>query len=530
MRKLFWTTLVAYTAAWCTHLYTGTAALRGFFGDASLAFLIYLSDSTLFNKAGHVVHLFKVGFPRDFQLFLSALGLQAALTLGIQDPDTLKYIFVFWQFFLPGFLYLLVFFFLWRAKKTVWIIFPLISWAILSVPIDWASINSTRWAVPLFWMHFFLVLFADTKIRPLPLAATIFLGLAMWGGLYESVVLHGLLCMTIGVLLWRRDKNKIPFLYALAAVPGMIRTILSYVNVGYASPNGFHEQMLTYVFIHPYFLFIGLALCFIFVLWFAPRIESSHFFVFLGLFFMAGGIVLEAPPPSIWWQSEVRFDYVVLSLALMAWAGSMKVYGLSPAAFAGPAATVTFLTGSILWLMQSQQTFDWQQCTAAYDANKGNRPLIIGDNVASLFQANDKINVLKQGDYNSCIWDWTTPWTDLLLRKDKPANNPITQWPLLTFWQDFSFIKKDGEPYLHTNNWTLTSPSLQVSGADLPLKTPLYDLTPLYQALGDGPFVDRIGCMDPAKSGSYWQKHLTALDDAKRHQMFVCPGAINNYR
>jgi hypothetical protein len=519
MKKLFWTTLVAYAAAWCTHLYTATSALRGFFGDASLAFLIYLSNSTLFNKSDNVVHLFSVGFPRDFQLFLSAIGLQVALSLGITDPQTLKYIFVFWQFFLPGFLYLLLFFFLWRAGKTAWIIFPLISWAILSVPIDWASINSTRWAVPLFWMHFFLVIFADRKIRPVPLVATVLLGGAMWGGLYESVVLHGLLCMALSALLWYRDKNKTPLLYALAALPGMIRTVSSYIGVGHTSPNGFHEQMLSYMFVHPYFLFIGLALCFIFVLWFASRIVPSHFFVFMGLFFMAGGIVLEAPPPSVWWQSEVRFDYIVLTLALMAWAGTMKAFGLSPASFARPAASVAFLTGTILWLMQSQQTYNWLDCNAQYNANKGDKPLIIGNGISSLFKATDKMSILPQQDYSSCVWDWATPWTDLLLNGDKP----IKQWPILTFWQDFSFIEKDGTPYLHTNNWTLTSPSVLVSGADLPIKTKLYDLTPLYQELGDGPLVERTSCMPPEQSGGYWQKHLTGLDDDKRRLMFACP-------
>lgn len=518
MKKLFWSSLVAYGAAWFAHLYSGTATLRGFFGDASLAFLIYLSDTPLFNKTSHFVHLFSVASPRDFQLFLSAIGLQVALWLGIIDPQTLKYIFLLWQFLLPGLLYLLLFFFLWRNGKISWAIFPLISWAVLSAPVDWASINSTRWAIPLFWMHFYLVLFADKKIQPLPLVATTVLALAMWGGLYESVVLHGILCFAIAGLAWYYEKNKTPLLYAAAAVPGMVRTALSYIDIGYTSPNGFHEQLLSYVFLHPYFLFMGFALCFIFVLWFAPRIVPSHFYIFLGIFFMAGGIVLEAPSPSVWWQSEVRFDYVVLSLALMAWAGSMKFFDLSPTNFAMPAATVALLTGSFFWLMQSKQTFEWQDCSQQYKEHKGDHPLIISDRIASLFQTGDKATVLKQEDYVSCLWDWATPWTDLLLNSDKP----VTQWPVLTFWQDFSFIEKNGEPMLHTNNWTLTSPSLLVSAADLPLKTPLYDMTPLYNSLGDGPLAKRAECMKPEESGPYWEKHLASLDDNKRRLMFVC--------
>jgi len=518
MKKLFWTSLTAYAAAWCTHLYVGTVTLRGFFGDASLAFLIYLSDSSLFNKTSHWVHLFSVASPRDFQLLLSAVGLQAALLLGIEDPNALKHIFVFWQFVSPGLLYLLLFYFLWRQGKIIWAIFPLISWAILSVPVDWASINSTRWAVPLFWMHFFLVLFADKKIRPLPLASVIFLGLAMWGGLYESVVMHGMLCLLIGALLWRQDKNKTPFLYALAALPGMIRTSISYMDVGRISPNGFHEQFLSFIFVHPYFMFIALALCFVFALWYAPRIAPSHFYSFLGLFFMTGGIVLESPPPSVWWQPELRFDYVILTLALMAWAGTMKVANMSPAQFARPAAIVAFLAGSILWLMQTQQTYDWQDCGRQYAVFKGRKPLIIGNHVASLFKPTPQMSTLPQQEYNGCLWDWATPWTDLLLN-----NRPVTQWPIMTFWQDFSFIQKDGETFLHTNNWTLTSPSLLESEADLPLKTKLYDLTPLYQKLGDGPFVTRARCLPAKESGSYWQPHLTALDDDRRRLMFVCP-------
>lgn len=519
MNKLFWSCLVAYSAAWLTHLYTATATLRGFFGDASLAFLIYVSQSNLFNRNGNWIHLFSVGFPRDFQLFLSGIGLQLALILGIQDADTIKHIFIFWLLVSPGLLYLLLFFFLWRRGKTVWIIFPLISWAILSVPVDWASMNSTRWAVPIFWMHFYLVLFADRKIRALPLVSALFLGFAMWAGLYESVVLHGALCLCLGALLWRRDKNVTPFIFALVALPGMIRTAVSYMTMGNASPNGFHEQMLTYVFLHPYFLFIGLALCFIFTLWFTPRIVPSHFYVFLGLFFMAGGIVMEAPPPSIWWQSEVRFDYVVLTLALMAWAGSMELFSLPPTNFALPGAIVALLTGSVLWLMQSQQTYEWQACTNKYNERKGEQPLIVSNHIASLFKQSEKISQLNQDDYAGCLWDWTTPWTDLIMHGDKA----ITQWSILTFWQDFSFIKKNGSTYLHTNNWTLTSPSIHVSDADLPLKTKLYDLTPLYEKLGDGPFLDRVRCLAPEESSTYWQKHLTGLDDAKRQQMFVCP-------
>jgi len=520
-KTLFWASLSAYAAAWAAHLAVGTATLRGFFGDASLAFLIYLSETSLFNKAHNIVHLFSVGSPRDFQLLLSAVGLQAALLFGIQDPQSLKYIFVLWQFALPGLLYLLLFYFLWRVKKISWAIFPLVSWAVLSVPIEWASINSTRFAMPLFWMHFFVVLFADRKIKTLPLVSSLLLGFAMWSGLYESVVLHGSLCLLLAGLLWRRDKNTTPLLYAAMALPGMIRTSLSYFDIGHTSPNGFHELLLPLVFTHPYFLFIALALCFIFTLWFAPKIEASHFYVFLGLFFMAGGIVIEAPEPSVWWQSETRFDYVILTLALMAWSGTMYVARLSPTSFAKYAAVVTFLTGTILWLMQGQQSYDWQTCYQQYRSDRGDKPLVIGDRVASLFNSGDKAKTLTQSNHAECLWDWSAPWTDLLMQ----GNQATSQWPLMTFWQDFSFIEKDGTPYLHTNNWTLTSPSMQVTGADLPLKTKLYDLTPLYQSLGNGPFIERAHCMKAEDSGDYWRKHLTALDNIKRSDMFVCPSS-----
>ena len=521
LTKLFWVSLCAYAAAWSAHLAVGTATLRGLFGDASLAFFIYLSKTSLFNASGNIVHLFSVAAPRDFHLLLSGIGLQMALLVGVCDPEVLKHFFVFWQFAVPGLLYILLFYFLWRAKKTSWAIFPLISWAILSVPIEWASINSTRFAMPLLWMHFFLVLFADRKIKTLPLASALLLGFAMWDGLYENVVLHGLLCLLLGLLLWRRDKNTTPLLFAAMVLPGMIRTALSYIDIGHTAPNGFHEMLLTLIFVDPYFLFIALALCFVFALWFASKIESSHFFVFLGLFFMAGGIVIEAPKPSVWWQSEIRFDYVILSLALMVWAGTMHIARLTPQAFARHAAIITFLTGTVLWLIQGQQSYDWRACYQQYRSDRGDKTLIIGDRVASLYATGDNTKIINQAEHAECLWDWSMPWMDLLLQ----GNQPTIQWPIMTFWQDFSFIEKDGLPYLHTNNWTLTSPSLQTSGADLPLKTKLYDLTPLYQSLGYGAFIERTNCLKAEDSGDYWRAHLMSLDNNKRREMFVCPKA-----
>lgn len=563
-KYLFWGALTLYVCAWGTHLYVGTVTLRGFVDDSSLAFLIHLSESYVFYKSSSTIHLFSVGFPRDAQLFLNALSLQVALWLNIRNPATLKYIFVFWQFALPGFLYLILFALLWWKRKLHWAIFPLISWAILSVSVDTNAVNSSRWALPIFWMHFFLVLFAERRVRAWPLAGVLVSGVAMWWGLYEAVMLHCCLSLAVGMLLWVREKNKIPFTYALAAAPGACRAFMSYVAIGHTAPNNFHGfglfpdiftlftpflirltdwsvqglKALASLFAYGqsshdawgyfsdalpewyfYILLISAPILYIAAIAVAPRVFLPRFnLVVIVLIVLAIGSI-SGPPPTFWMLLPLKFDYIVLSFGLMAGAATLRVLGKSPANFAAPAAVVALLAGSALWMIQVEKTGVWRTCRAGYEAHKGDRPLIVGDQLYSLIQHNEQVSYLDEKPYYECLSSSYTPWTDLLLS----ADGKIDQWPFLSSWQDFGFVEKNGEIYLHTNHWTLIYPSVHTEEADLPLKTLLYDLTPLYDKLGLGPFVKRLHCQKPETADPFLRSHLLSLDNDKRALMFVCP-------
>ncbi len=433
---------------------------------------------------------------------------------------TLKYIFVFWQFALPGFLYLILFTIMLRCNRIVWAIFPLVSWAILSVPLDWNAVNSSRWALPIFWMHFLLVILSGPQLRRWSVVASLALGAAMWGGLYESVVLQCTLCLGFGALLWWRDKNKVPFLYALASVPGAIRAALSFVGSGHAAPNGFHGFMLSYVFMEPYYMFIILALVLILSFGTTAKLLPRYFYALLVFLLISIGFnIFLNPLPSVWQQEGFKFDYVVLSAGLMVAAGALRVLNAPPTGSSMPAASVALLAGALLWFVQLQQTMNWADCQVAYQTQKGDAPILIDAPLMPLFQANSKLEPVSAGQYNQCVWDWVEPWTDVVIKPD----GRITQWPIFSFWQYFAFIEKAGTVYLHTNNWSLTSPTFQADEADLPLKTLLYDMTPLYQRVGLGDLAPRARCMDPERSGSYWHNYLVSLDDAGRRLMFVCP-------
>jgi hypothetical protein len=212
----------------------------------------------------------------------------------------------------------------------------------------------------------------------------------------------------------------------------------------------------------------------------------------------------------------MRFDYIAWSLVLMVWACVVRILNARQINFAVPMAIVVFTIGTVLWVVQTEQTADWQSCNVDYQASKARDTLLVSSGLLPLYAPDPNITPFRS---RFCQWDWATPWADMLFSK----TGIVDSWTILTFWQNFDFIKKDGTPYLHTNNWTLTSPSILASEADLPLKTLLYDLTPLYSKLGDGPFLKHIHCVPPAMSGSYWYRHLELLDDQKRLAMNVCP-------
>jgi hypothetical protein len=520
MKNLLRSCGIVYLIMWTAHLAIGTAMLRGFFGDGALAFLIHLSQSYIFNTDSQWVHLFTVGFPRDAQLLLNALGLQAALAGHINDPQTFKYIFVFWQFALPGFLYLSLLGILWRTGNMVWAIFPLISWAILSVPVDWNAVNSTRWAMPIFWMHFLLVLLAQQKPKPLTILAAGILGLSMWGGLYESVVAQFGLTVFIGGIIWWREKNITPLLVGFASLPGAVRAFLTLTAGGHAAPNAFRGLALPQMLTEPYAQFILGGLAILFLLGFASRYTPKIVYtVLLTLLCGVGLTIFFNPLPNVWLQTEMRFDYVIGSLGLMALAGLLRLLKQPPRENTIQAATVTLLIGSVLWFVQIQQSFAWQDCQTDYQTNKPRTPVILDPYNESLAAPDAKIGIVDRSRYGQCLWDWATPWADMLLKQD----GKISQWSVLSFWQDFRFVEKDGKIFMHTNNWSLTTPTFQPDQMDLPLKTPLYDLTPLYQHTGLGPLFTRVHCKDPETSGSYWYTYLMSLSDDDRRLLYVCP-------
>jgi hypothetical protein len=185
-------------------------------------------------------------------------------------------------------------------------------------------------------------------------------------------------------------------------------------------------------------------------------------------------------------------------------------------AFAPLAAIIALMTGSVLWITQIHGTTEWKTCRAFNAAHEGQKPLLLDWSQFAFFAPDPKIMFIPT---HGCEWTWAEPWTRLLLAD----RGQIHQWPLYTFWQDFSFVKKDGQVFLHTNNWTLTSPSAYVSSGDLPLKTLLYDLTPLYQQVGDGDLFHRARCLKPEEADGYWRNHLMMIDDAQREAMHVCP-------
>jgi len=520
LRYGLYAAVAEYLAIWSIHLYTATKALRGFFGDGSLAFLVYLSNSYVFNKPGHWVQLFSVGFPRDFQMLLNALGLQLALWFEIRDPDTLKYIFNFWQFALPGFLYIGLCIGLWRKGYASWAVFPLISWAILSVPVDWTAPNSTRWAIPIFWMHFMVVILSGPKIRAVPAMTVILLGIGMLGGLYESVVLHCALCLGLGALFWIIRKNYVPLIYGAAAIPGACRAALTYLDNGHSAPNSFSHLALPTWYLHSSFYFLIVLTLAIIVAIGTGKISSRYLGIGLFLLLIPAVNVLILPIPNVWTQIDMRFDYVFISLALMSWAGLLRLMGAVELKFASSAAIIALLTGSILWITQIQGTLGmWESCRAQRLDDLRGQTLDIAGAFRPLFANDRPISSLPQ---RACAWDWAQPWTDLLFAN----HGQVETWSLQTFWQDFSFIEKDGSPFLHTNNWTLNSPSMQESSEDIPLQTLLFDLTPLYKKLGDGPLATRISCMPADRAGSYWRANLLAMDDTTRAKMFVCPAHL----
>jgi hypothetical protein len=520
MKKIIWTCGLLYAAAWITHLYIGTVTLRGFFGDGALAFLIHLSTSYVFNTDSQWVHLFSVGFPRDTQLFLNALGLQFALWAHVTDPLALKYTFVFWQFALPGFLYLLLFAVMVRCNKMSWIIYPLISWAILSVPVDWNAVNSTRWAVPTFWMHFVLILFAGPKIQKGPLAAAIILGAAMWGGLYESVVLHCALCLGFGAALWWKENNRTPFLYALASVPGMARAAFDFIATGHAAPNGHHRLIIADFINDPFCLLIACAFVFALLLATFGKKIPRHFIALIFIILAATIVnIFVNPLLSVWVETEMKFDYVLLSAVIMVWMGTQRVLLGKNTPKTALASCMVLLVGTVLWMVQIQQSLSWKNCIDTYEANRGNKTLLFDPQIQPLYKRSEISGTVDRITYGQCLWDWATPWADLLLT----PNGQIKQWTYMTFWQNFDFVEKDGTTYLHTNNWSLTTPTFQPDEGYLPLKTLLYDITPLFQRVGLGQLAPRARCQNVEDSGGYWHDYLASLSDADRRLLFVCP-------
>ncbi|MFY9287445.1 MAG: hypothetical protein WAO98_02975 [Alphaproteobacteria bacterium] len=494
--KLFWLSAFSYSASWIAYLFVYTKALRGFFGDGALAFLIYLSNSYVFLKPSHWIYLFSVGFPRDAHLLLNSIGLQVALWLNVQDPMVFKYIYVLWQGALPGILYFILFTVLWRTKNISWGVFPLISWAILSIPVEWNALNSARVAMPIFWMHFLLVILAGQHIKLWPTLGAALLGFALVGGLYESVMLHCALCVGLGTILWIYKKNITSLFYALAAVPGALRAFYSYWTVGHTAPNDFQFLTLPSSIFESYFFFICVALFLIVVIG-IRKLSSKYVWLPLIILLFPAINAFTGNDVSIWQQGNMRFDYALLTLGLMAWAGILRLQGNTTVSFALPAATTALATGTLLWVMQIEQTYSWQNCRAAFET------------------ARQYKGVSFSPEFNQCRWDWTTPWMNLLLAD----GGRVSDWPVLTFWQKFDFVKKDGETYLHTNNWTLTSPSLHVSEGYLPIKTLLYDLSGIQNTFKQR----QHGCIQPEQAGSYWYKHLLDLDDENRKLMSVCP-------
>ncbi len=509
-----------YLLAWCWHLYINTAALRGFWGDGSIEFLIHLSHTPLMGGTSSWVHLFPVGMPRDGSLFLNAIGLQLALWAHIQDPQTYKYIYVFWQYALPGFLYLALFYFLYRNRLLAWAVFPLLSWAICSVAVDWSAVNNTRWAVPIFWMHFFVVITANRNSGIKSFLALAALSLLLLAGLYESVVAQTGLLLGLGAYFWIYKNNNRPFFYALAAIPASIRALYDYITVGQYEPNSFHGFALQQLYAHPYGQVIMLGLLFPLALIATPK--SARVFplgIFLLTFIYLAVQLLLNPALSPWIQSALRFDYIALSFALMGIAGVCFYRNQPPTDWGAPTAIAALLIGSLFWFFQTLQTDIWQSCTQEYHHIRGNKPLTTTTGLSHFLTPNDKTTILSPRQNLWCIWDWTMPWFDLLTA----PQGRVTQWPLFTFWQDFAFIEKNNAVYLHTNNWTMTSPSVIETSVDLPLQTPLYDLTPLYHATGLGDLYSRDHCIQPKNTPDHWPKHLATLDNAHRQKMHVCP-------
>ncbi len=519
-KTVFWAALIGCCLMWVIHVAISTASLQGLSDDTSLVFLKYLSHSYMFNQDSSWVHLFAVGYPREAQFALNALSLQALLTLGVQNADTFKYTFVLWQYALPGFLYLGLFYGLYRHGKAAWAIFPLMCWALLSVPVDWNPVNNTRWAVPFFWMYFFLVLFARPTINRWPLAGALVLGALMWGGLYETVIALCGLCLAFGAAVAWREKNKTPFLFALASVPGAIRAELSYITSGQMAPNSFHGILLPYVLNCPYFLLIVLTFAFIFVLAVAPNGKRRMLEIIFGaIIFIAALVVISDKQPPEWAMTTMKYDYAVLPFGLMLWAAGLRVMQKPPVAYALPVATLTLFVGAVLWFMQIEKSQEWQTCRESYETDKKNHFLLVDAQYMALMKPDSRLSPVYGPKYHSCLWGHYTSWADML----QSPEGRIENWSLLSFWNDFTFIEKNGAVYLHTNALTPVSPAMLSGDEDFPLKTPLYDITPLYEKAGLGPLFPRSRCMMPFEGGSYLYNHLLLLSDKQRAGMFVCP-------
>jgi hypothetical protein len=452
---------------------------------------------------------------------LNTLALQVALWADVRDPTVLKHVFLRWEYALPALLYAGVFVFLWRTKKIVWGIFPLIGWAILSPSVDWNPINSTRWAMPLLWMHFFFVLFVPQKQGRYSMTGVAMLGLAMLGGLYESVVLYAVLVGLLGLGLWWREKNRVPFYYALAALPGALRSVWSMWSTSDLAPNSFHGIILPYVLAQPYFLFILLTLIVVIGLMFLPRrlLPTVALFSGVGLLTYAA-IVLSSLLPMPWAETEMKYDYAILTLVLMVLCAAMRLTGRSPETFVMSVTPIVLLAGAVLWMVQIQQTYEWQDCRDAYGKERQGAARWLDAPLAGLIRNNPAIGKFNKDRYYRCLWGQYTPWTDLLLAQD----GQVRSWSMTVFWQDFSFVQKSGGIYLHTNGLSLVSPAFQSGDADLPLKTLLWDLTPLYKRVGLGDLFPRVRCLPVAESDPYWTHHLEQLNDEQRQRMFVCPG------
>ncbi|MBV8060732.1 MAG: hypothetical protein JO253_04315, partial [Alphaproteobacteria bacterium] len=423
-----------YFTAWGYHLYVDTALLRGFWGDGAMEFLVHLSRSYVFtNEPPRLdniwVHLFSVGNPRDGALFLNALGLQAALWLNITDASTLKHIFVFWQYALPGFLYLGLIVTLWRTGRAAWAIFPLVSWTVCSVPVDWNAVNNARWAVPLFWMHVMLCLHARPgktwRDEAPALVALGLLGALMLAGLYESVVGQLALTAAAGFYIRHKEGNNRPLLYSLAALPGAIGALWSYLATGQNAQNGLHEFILPKVLpLFPVAALIILPVLAVPILALTPPRARPFVYAILPACLIYWGIrMVVTPPLPIWEQVNFRFDYIFMALGLMTMAAACRCLQnlpqVAPERWAAPVVLLALCTGALLWQQQVTQSGDWRSCMDDYQSMKSDKPLLLSAELRPLIQFNDTtMQAYNRRAVHRCLWDWATPWTDMLMSQD----------------------------------------------------------------------------------------------------------------